>query len=280
MKVHLANYEPGRLGGGWTFQSNFAKALGSSLSDYEDADVYFITSASILQRDDVQKAKDDGKKIVLRCDNIIRNSRNRNTGMSRMKDMAAMADLVVYQSNFAKLLLDSYLAPKTSQVILNATDQDVFKPGETTPDESRFLYVKSSSDETKNWEMARVAFQEETEDPKSLTIVGKAFDDKLIEYNFDFYMGEKVWFEGEVLDRHKMAAIYQNHYYLLYSYFNDACSNTVIEALSCGMEIYDCYGMIETGGTPQILDKFYTEGRDYFGLPRMRDDYLRAMEQL
>ena len=85
------------MGGGWSFMGNFAKAMKDNLTNYEDADIYFVTSASMVERDEVQKAKNDGKKIVLRCDNIIRNSRNRNTGMSRMKDMAEMADLVGLQ---------------------------------------------------------------------------------------------------------------------------------------------------------------------------------------
>ncbi len=87
-KIHIASFEPGRLGGGWTWAREFAKGIGERLSDYDKAQVYIVPSPSMVQRAEVERAKADGKFIILRLDNIIRNSRNRNTGMSRMQDMA------------------------------------------------------------------------------------------------------------------------------------------------------------------------------------------------
>lgn len=279
MKIWLANYEPGRIGGGWTFQTHFANAFQDNLSNYDEADIYFITSASIDERDNVVKAKVDGKKIVLRCDNIIRNSRNRNTGMTRMRDMADMADLVIYQSAFAMELLQGYLNAKNYTVIHNATNLDVFYPSDNQP-RNAYLYAKSSSDETKNWEMARVAFQRITNPDKTLTIVGRAFDDKVIEYGFDFYMGEKVNYIGELVTMQDMANIYRQSTYLLYSFFNDACSNTLIEALASGLLIHDCYAMSLTGGTPEIKEAYERYGRDYLGLPRMAGEYTEELMRL
>ena len=110
MKIHLAKYEPNRIGGGWTFMRNLVKAMQEELFvDYENADIYFIASPSMVSRDEVKQAKADGKSIVLRLDNAVRNSRNRNTGMSRMFDFAQMADLVIYQSQWAR----DYLEPFT-----------------------------------------------------------------------------------------------------------------------------------------------------------------------
>lgn len=280
MNIALPEYDESAYGGGWSFIYNFRKALSQYIADYDNADVYFIPSASMVSREAVQKAKDDGKKIVLRCDNIIRNSRNRNSGMTRMKDFADWSDTVIFQSQFAKDLLNPYLKVEDSKtkIILNSCDQDVFKPlAQRQPGgPKRYLYVRSSTDETKNWEMARVAFQN-VEGPKQLTIVGKGFDG-LMEYNYDFYQGEVVKFIGEVKDRGTMATIYQNNEYLLYSYFNDACSNTAIEALNCGLTIANCYGMAETGGTPEILDKFRDFGYKWFSLDRMGAEYLEAMK--
>ena len=39
-----------------------------------------------------------------------------------------------------------------------------------------------------------------------------------------------------------------------YSYFNDACSNTLNEALLCGLGVLDCYGMRRTGGAPEQIE--------------------------
>lgn len=277
MKIYIANHEPGRMGGGWTFQDNLAKSLSDLLSNYEDADIYFIAGASMVTRDEVQKAKDDGKKIVLRCDNVPRPSRNRGTSMTRMKDFAEMADLVIYQSKFSKELLNNFLNPKRNVIILNGCDLDMFSTGNKTA--GTYLYARSSSDETKNWEMARARFQEVLFN-KSLTIIGKALDPKVHEYNFDLFQGEQVRYMGEVTDRVSLADIYRNNEYLLYSFFNDACSNTLIEALCSGMIIIDCYGMLKTGGAPEIMDMFYQFGRPHFSLWRMGKQYQDAMEQL
>lgn len=279
MKIHIANFEKGRMGGGWSFQGNFAKAMVEYLSNYDESDIYFVTSASMVERDDVVNAKNRGKKIVLRCDNIIRNSRNRNTGMTRMRDMASIADLVVYQSEFAKGLLNDYLQPQKSIVILNSSDEKIFYPSKNLG--HRYLWVRSSSDETKNWELARSKFQAIKDSNKTLTIVGKPLDPKVIEYNFDFYMGEKVNYLGEIHDENTMAEIYRNHDVLLYSYFNDACSNTLIEAILSGLAIEDCYGMINTGGTPEIIKNAYdTTDKTYFYLKRMANEYTEALKTL
>lgn len=284
MRINVAKYDPNGLGGGWSFARNFSKVMADNLTSYEEADIYFIASASMVSREEVEKAKQDGKKVVLRIDNIIRNSRNRNTGMTRMKDFAEWADLVIYQSKFAQRLLDNYLKPKNATIILNSVDQDIFNiNGRSEPEfvsnKERYLYSKYSSDETKNFEMARLTFQQIPGEGKSLTLVGR-YDSNLEQYNFDFYMGEKVNYVGLIDDPRNMAKIYKAHDYLLYSYFNDACSNTLIEAMSCGMFAQSCYGMDLTGGAPEIINKFQIEGRDYFSLPRMGGQYYEAMAKL
>lgn len=274
MKIAVPPYDERAIGGGWSFISNFKRAMGENITGYAEADVFLIPSASMVQRADVEQAKADGKKIVLRVDNIIRNSRNRNTGMSRMRDMAVMADLVVFQSRFAFELLDPYLKAEHYTIIHNSVDEAVFNTEGRTEGRCRFLYAKYSSDETKNWEMARSAFQLIELEDKSLTLVGR-FEANLEQYGFDFYQGEKVSYKG-LVDRVGMAEIYKQSDFLLYSYFNDACSNTLIEALSCGLKIVDCYGMLGTGGAPELM----RQEPEYFKLDRMADEYLAVMEAL
>lgn len=278
-KIHIASYEPTRLGGGWTWSREFAKGIGERLSDYDSAQVYVIPSPSMVQRPDVERAKADGKFIILRLDNIIRNSRNRNTGMTRMRDMAAMADVVVYQSKFAKKLLSGWVAPKRWAVILNGCDQTIYNgTGRTEATTMRYLYSRYNRDETKNWEMARYIYEREyrANGNSSLTIIGQ-FSPELREYNFDFYRDEKYRYLGVVSDPHALADIYRQTDELIYTYFNDACSNTLIEALSCGCDVFDPYGMLNTGGSPEILDKWNSDGEDYFDSHRMVKDYLELL---
>lgn len=263
MNIHLANYDPKRTGGGWTFMRNFAK--GIELSDYQESDVYFIAGPTLVSREQVERAKVDGKKIVLRLDNAVRDSRNRGTGMSRMKDFADMSDLVVYQSEWAKQFLKPFVG-KDGPVILNGVNLDVFHAG--NPAEDTYLYVRSSRDEGKQWIMAWYWFvQNSAGKDMHLDIVGQ-FSSENIEWDFDFYNGERFTFWGVRTD---MEAVYRNNKYFLYTYLNDACSNTLLEARASGCEIIDVYGMLKTGGAPEIM------ALKDLSLERMVNEYVSAI---
>jgi len=269
--IQLPDYDTSAIGGGWSFISNFKKCF-----DTGESDIFFIPSASMVSREAVQQAKEAGKKIILRCDNIIRNSRNRNTGMSRMKDFAEWADVVVFQSEFAKDLLNPFLQAENTVVIMNSVDESIYNmDGRVDSDFDRYLYAKYSSDETKNFEMARLRFQKiyQRNDKAVLNLAGR-FDSNLEEYDFDFYNNERYNMIG-MTDSDGMAKVYKQSDNFLYSYFNDACSNTLIEALCCGLGVVDCYGMSKTGGTPEILDKPI----DYFKLSRMKKDYEEVFDE-
>ena len=265
MKIYIAKHEPGRIGGGWSFMDNLASGISDMVSNYENCDIFFISSPSIIQRDEVVKAKADGKKIVLRLDNVIRNSRNRNTGMTRMKDFCEMADLVIYQSQWAK----DFLMPYTKTdgvVILNGVDTDKYSPDNKGADDS-YLYVRSSRDEGKQWIMAWYWF---VNNPGKLEIVGKFSPDNL-EYNFDFYNNERYTFMGE---QRNMPDIYRRNKNFLYTYLNDACSNTLLEARASGCNIIDVFGMLQTGGAPEIM------ACEDISLNRMCSEYIKAMGDL
>lgn len=282
MSIHIANYQPDKLGGGWSFANNFIKGLDGQ-TVYEDADVYFICGPTMVSYDDVNKAKQDGKKIVLRLDNIVRNSRNRNTGMSRMKYFADKADLVIYQSGFAQDLLMPFVQ-RSGPIILNGCDTSTFNPrGRQELVEARYIYSRVNRDETKNWEMARLVFQQESlrRDGKAiLNLVGQ-FSPELVEYNFDFYHDEAYKYWGVVSDPNLMAAIYKNSDYLIYTFWNDACSNTLIEAICSGCEVLDPYNMADTGGAGEILHHFQDHGgRDFFTIERMTSEYLKEIAKI
>jgi len=50
-----------------------------------------------------------------------------------------------------------------------------------------------------------------------------------------------------------MVDIFKRNRYFLYTYLNDACSNTLLEAKASGCEIVDVFGMLKTGGAPEIM---------------------------
>lgn len=216
---------------------------GLDLVGYNEADTILICAPNLAQHDQVEHAKREGKKIALRVDNVPRNSRNRNTGVSRLKAFSDQADLIIYQSKWARDFLYPF-TKKDGAVILNGVDTDKFKPG--TPIEDSYLYVRSSRDEGKQWIMAWYWFVNHS---GRLEIVGQ-FSPENVEYNFDFYNGEKYLFLGE---QRNMVEVYQRNKYFLYTYLNDACSNTLLEARASGCEIVDVYGMLQTGGAPEIM---------------------------
>lgn len=282
MKIYLANYEPNRIGGGWSFANNFVKSLGDKFTtDYNEADIYFITSASMVSREDATKAKEDNKKIVLRIDNVIRNSRNRNTGMTRMKSFAEMADLVIFQSEAVKELLQPFLKVDNFVVILNASDETIFHNNNRAARPNTYLYSRYNRDETKNWEVARDYFTKQTyNNPDSFLYIVGQFSPELIEYNFDFYSDEKYQFLGVISNQEMLADVYRNSERLIYTFWQDACSNTLIEALLCGCKIDFVDNFFKQGSANEIIYHWKEYGREYFYLKRMHDEYINNMEIL
>jgi len=245
IKVYLPPRALSGIGGGWTFTRNIQKALRGSIEfshELNDCDIYFIPGLTLAERQEVLRAKELGKKIVLRVDNIPRNSRNRNTGTSRLYDFAKLADVVIYQSEWAKRWIMPFIK-KDGPVILNGADTEIFKPeGEKISREGdpQFLYSRVSTNETKRWEKAWYDFQRiYFKNPNAhLWIVGK-FSPQQIEYKFDFFGGaeKRYRYFGIIENPEEMAKIYRSADYLLYPYYLEACSNTLIEAKLCGLEI-------------------------------------------
>lgn len=243
MQVHIANYEPDRRGGGWTQSRYLAEGLDTTF--YEAADVYLICGATMASHDDVAKAKADGKKIVLRVDNAVRDSRNRGTGMTRLRAFSELADLVVYQSEWARSFLMPY-TKKEGVVIANGVDTKLFNSDNRQAPDNSYLYVRSSRDEGKGWINAWYWF---VNSPGTLEIVGK-FSSENLDWNFDFYNGEKFRFMGE---QSYMPDVFRRNRYFLYSYWCEAGSNTLLEARASGCEVIDVHGALKTGCAPEYM---------------------------
>lgn len=272
MKVFVPNYEPNRIGGGWTWTDNFVKGMGDEVTfDYDEAEVFIIPSASMVSHEQVNKAREDKKKIVLRADNALRDSRNRGTGMSRLKAFSEVADLVIYQSEWAKNFLMPF-TKKDGAVILNGVDTKRFNSNNRMASDDSYLYVRSSRDEGKQWIMAWYWFVNNT---GHLDIVGR-FSDENLEWNFDFYNGEKFTFWGE---QPNMVDFYKRNKYFLYTYTNDACSNTLIESLFSGCGVIDVYHSLTTGGAPEIMEAWKND-RETLTVEGMLRNYKRELEKL
>jgi len=271
-----------KRGGGWSFVSTLCKYAkwAEFVGDPLKADIYLVAGASMITDiDEVNRAKRAGAKIVLRVDNALKNSNNRNSGMTKMKALANISDAIIYQSQWARDYLKDFVG-KDGAVILNGIDQEIFKPNDDLKEPNTFLYTRSSRDEQKGWHLAWMKFQElyrENKDRK-LYIVGKFSGDN-IGWSFDFFSGEKWEYLGFIGDPYHMAIIYQRAQNLLYTQTFDACSNSLIESLSCNCMPLEHYAL-GTGGAKEIITQYQRQGREYFSAERMCAEYREILNNL
>ena len=283
MKIHLANQSKQGLGGGWTFMHNLVKGLELIKADVQftddanKADIFFISSASMVKdRELVYGAKARGQKVVLRVDNIPRNSRNSNCGTTKLYDYAQVADWTIFQSEWAKAkilpLLDSerdeingnglygeggkkQFEEKRSSIILNGVNTHIFtSKGDKEPKvdiDERYLIVRYNRDNNKRIEEALDMFTKEWIKNKNieLWIVGQ-FSRDMVASHFDFYLGEKYNFKGVIENRTQLAGLMRSCDTLIYPSYSDACPNTALEARACGLHV------IHNGhaGIPEVMN--------------------------
>jgi glycosyltransferase involved in cell wall biosynthesis len=301
MKIYIANDSQQSLGGGFSFLRNFSdglhKAGGAILTPLmSDADVVFIPSSSMVKSETVAEAEVMGKPMVLRVDNIPRDSRNRNTGTSRLLSYYEKSRAVVFQSNWASMFVGEWLSSKSENkpsqtIIYNGLDKTVFRPDGDKIEKRGpvYLYSRFNRDETKNWHVVwyeyqlihRKAVQDGTPLPE-LWLVGQ-FSPEMMTYDptgnkvFDFFQGEVVHFMGVVQNADEYATILRSADYLLAPYYNDACSNTIIEAFACGIPV-ETFGYGHTGGTPELFA--LNENEFDWSNERMAKEYIKVMEKV
>lgn len=262
MRIGIVNESKQGLGGGWSFIDNFIKGLiriGDINTPLDICDIVLIPSASMVKTSTVELLKKEGKKIVLRIDNIPRNSRNRGSGTSRLFDIAQLADGIVYQSKWAYDYIQPFVK-KTGKIIYNGVDTSIFNPDKKQgykdfgKYDQIFLYSRYSRDETKSWERAWYDYQMIHRSAKALgtttklVIVGR-FSDEVRENNFDFYNGEVIQYYGIAQEAKEMAQVLRGCNTLIAPYFNDAYSNTIQEAIACGLQLR----VEQSGGTPEVV---------------------------
>ena len=278
MKIYNPNISKQILGGGWTFRCNLTKALRDQVEWVDNllmADIMLITSVTIVDKAEVFKAKELGKKIVLRVDNMPRKSRNqRMSPHERMKEFAQMADAVVYQSNWAKEWIGNYIGyPEKSSVIYNGVDTEIFKliSRKMRHFGKLFLYIQYNRDENKRMPEAFDMFTKEwlRDNKNELWIIGQ-YSPELVQSGFDFFRGEHIKYLGVVNTPEEMAIYMQLADVLLYPSYSDALPNTVIEAKACGCEIWH-NGHAGVGEAATIPDP---------SLQRMGNEYLSLFERL
>jgi glycosyltransferase involved in cell wall biosynthesis len=280
IKVYFPNESKQSLGGGFTFFNTIIQYFSKQkdvevVFNSDQADVVFICGATLIKGDQLAAWKAQGKKIILRVDNVPKDSRNRGCGFSRLRKCAEAADIVIYQSQWAK----NYTMPLTKKdgpVIYNGCDQSIFYPSkDSKPNfDIYYLFANYNRDENKRFPEAAYHFSQlyKQDNERKLRIVGN-FSPEMVQYNFDFFNGEKIEYYGVVDSREQMADIMRKSQVLLFPAYADACPQTVIEAISCGLKIEL---VSRVGGTMELINM----PREYFNVERMGAEYINTIKGL
>lgn len=173
-----------------------------------------------------------------------------------MRELRAMADFVVYQSEFCRVSAEKFLGPfaGASEVLYNPVDCEVFVPGERREvDGMRLLCAGThgTRDRVMPCLDAVVELRRGGIDA-SLTVAGR----------FQWAKGEadfarEVATRGleafvrrvAVFSQADAAGLYQGHDVLLHPKYMDPCPTVVLEALACGLPVVGS----RSGGMPEIV---------------------------
>lgn len=285
--IYIANQSKQKLGGGFVFLENFRKGangLVKFVDTWEEAHVVFIASATMTPRDEILAAKAAKRKIVFRIDNMPKDSRNRGTAFSRMKDYGQLADVIIFQSQWAKDYVGTWLESnhkvdlKKSHVIYNGVDTEFFYYKDNPADRGEsYLYTTFNTDENKRFPEAAYDFHLRHREAKNknqklptLKLVGN-FPKEIVPYKFDFFNGEQFSYHPPVEDRKKMGDIFRSCRYLYFPAFADASPNTVSEAIACGCEVLLSNPV---GGTKEVIEQFKNK---IITIQDMAEAYIKAI---
>lgn len=244
MKIYIPNTSSQTVGGGWTFIRNLKKALSpfgvAFVDNWQDCDVIVVVGVTITKVSELQEAVNAGKKVVFRVDNVPRKSRNRRqTPHEKMREIADLAEVVVYQSEWAK----EYCEPLTGDgvVILNGVDTDIFYPPKERASDNVYLFAYHGNSELKQFWLAHYYFQVvHRSDPSAefwFIYDFKRDLQELQEANFDFWNGEPYRHLMKIERPEDFAKVMRQCTHFICPYTVDAAPNTLLEARACGLEI-------------------------------------------
>lgn len=261
MKIWLPSGDRQQVGGGFSFLRTFKKYAERAgvqiLDDWQEADIGLISGVTLVQPSVVAEAERNGVPIIFRVDNVPRKSRNkRNTPHERMREIADLASVVVYQSKWA----ENYCKPLCGDgmIIYNGVDTEVFSPAKKKQDCERWLFAYHGKNEMKSFWAAHLLFElRARENPQAEFLFAVQFpsaDEKVLaEANYDFWNGEKVTRVSCPQSPQEMADLMRQCTHYVHPAISDAAPQTVLEARACGLEVVGAASE-ELAGTKELLD--------------------------
>lgn len=250
MKLHVVfNFREGASGGANHFLATLVKYLrksGHYAQTPADADAVLFNSHHFIN--DVMKLKRafPGKAFVHRIDgpmHLYNRPGDRRDSLVNLSNRL-LADGTVFQSEWSKKQnLESGLKePPLYDVILNAPDPDIFYPAEKQGDRISGAKIKLvasswSSNINKGFEIYRFLDENLDFSRYEMTFIGNS------PFEFKNIRILKTGSPGELAGLYRESDIY------ITASKKDPCSNSLIEALHCGLPAL----ALNDGGHPEIL---------------------------
>lgn len=256
MRVYVPNVSSTKIGGGWTFLSNFSKAVAKHtdielVMTLEEADILFAFSPTTIDQPTIEKAKNQGKKFVLRMDGVPEDSRNSGKGTSRLIKYAQQADLIIHQTEFIKRTVGKILkmqgATADEVVVYNGVDTNIFTPeGNKLPYNGikNIFHIHYRKDPNKRYEEVVQMYRElwTIRQDVNLVLLGR-YPSMWQQYRYGFFNGERISRFAPTDSKEQIATVMRSCDLFFDASFADPSPNVVMEAMATGLPILcNAYG--------------------------------------
>lgn len=267
MKVNiLYNFRPGPYGGG----NQFLKALRKEFvkmkvysADPGRVDIILVNSHHSLGN--AIRRKSLGKVFIHRIDGPVFDVRGKDKTTDKLifRFNELFSDGTIFQSNWSrqKCYLRGLQKSKHETVIVNASDSDIFNTKEKQEFKTNRKIKLISTSWSSNW---RKGFN-----------IYKFLDENLdfSKYEMTFVGNSPIKFANikyiKPLPPDKLADLLKRSDIFVIGSQNDPCSNSLIEALSCGLPAV----ALNDGGHPELIQK----GGELFN---GREDVIEKIEKV
>lgn len=244
-------FSPPPTGGGHQFLRAFWRAAVASGLRVENNSIARTTRACLMNsfnfdKHRLQRLHRESVLYVHRVDGPIDTYRGRNDGVDReiWRVNRDIADKSIFQSQYSlEKHLQLGLEFKNPVVILNAVDPEIFHP------QGRLVFSRERK--------IRLIASSWSDNLNKGALVYQWLDEHLDwgRYEMTFVGRSPLQFRNirmlSPVASHQMAELFRQHDLYLTASKNDPCSNSLIEALSCGLPAL----FLRSGGHPEIVQK-------------------------